>query len=92
MTLLSDRSLVVVVNVNVPRPWESTNNAMLAANTGRYTNAVLIDWNALSDGHAAYFWDDRVHLRPDGAKEYAALIASRIARPKPVAAGSIAAE
>ena len=92
MTFLADRKLVIVVNVSVPRPWESAVNQMLAANIGRFPNAVLIDWHASSDGHPEYFWDDHVHLRPDGAGEYAALIAGLIAKPAPVAAGSITSD
>ena len=38
---------VVFVNVDVPRPWEAPDNAVLAAGVARYPGvAVLADWNA----------------------------------------------
>ena len=40
---------VVFVNVDVPRPWEAADNAVLAAGVARYPGvAVLADWYALS--------------------------------------------
>jgi hypothetical protein len=65
---------VVVVNVKAPRPWESANNAVLAANAARYTNAVLVDWHGAGSAHPEYFWDDGIHLRPEGAQAYTALV------------------
>lgn len=75
MALLSGVDRVVIVNLSLPRTWEGSNNAMLAANVGRYANARLVDWNAAALDHPEYFWDDRVHLRPGGAAVYAAMIA-----------------
>ena len=45
-------------------------------------NAVLVDWQAASAGRYELFWRDGVHLRPDGAQIYAALIAGQ-AQPSP---------
>jgi len=75
MGLLAGVPRVVIVNVKVPRSWEGPNNAMLAANAGRYANAVLVDWHAAGVAHPEYFWDDGIHLRPEGARAYAALLA-----------------
>jgi hypothetical protein len=67
---------VVFVNVNVPRPWEATDNAVLAAGVARYPGvAVLADWNALSSPHPEWFTPDQVHLEPAGAQAMAALVA-----------------
>ena len=66
---------VVFVNVNVPRYWAATDNAVLAAGVARYPGvAVLADWNALSAPHPEWFTSDQVHLNPAGAAALAALI------------------
>ncbi len=67
---------VVFVNINVPRPWEAPDNAVLAAGVARYPGvAVLADWNALSTPHPEWFTPDQVHLEPAGAQALAALVA-----------------
>ncbi len=83
MALLADVRLVVFVNVKVPRPWEAPNNKVLAEGVQRYPNAVLADWHAASAGHPELFWDDGIHLRPEGAKAYAVLVAEALATPRP---------
>jgi lysophospholipase L1-like esterase len=70
---------VVVVNLKVPRTWEGANNAMLAEAVKRYTNAVLVDWHGASRNRPELFWKDGLHLRPNGAKVYAALLAQAVA-------------
>ena len=66
---------VVFVNVDVPRSWEVSDNAVLAAGVARYPGvAVLADWNALSSEHPEWFTPDQVHLEPAGAQALAALI------------------
>ncbi len=68
---------VVFVNVDVPRPWEAEDNAVLAAGVARYPGvAVLADWYALSSGHPGWFTPDQVHLEPAGAQALAQLVAS----------------
>jgi len=67
---------VVFVNINVPRPWEAADNAVLAAGVARYPGvAVLADWNALATPHPEWFTPDQVHLEPAGAQAMAALVA-----------------
>ena len=73
---------VVVVNTAVPRTWAAPNNATIAEAVARAPNAVLVDWQAASAGRYELFWRDGVHLRPDGAQIYAALIAGQ-AQPNP---------
>jgi peptidoglycan/LPS O-acetylase OafA/YrhL len=72
---------VVFVSVKVPRSWEGPNNSMLAENVARYSNAVLVDWRAASIDHPEFFWDDGIHLRPEGAQAYAQLIAGAVMAP-----------
>jgi hypothetical protein len=79
MGVLEGVRKVLVVNVTVPPGLEDPvavpNNAVLADGAGRYQNAVLVDWYAASVGHPEYFWEDGIHLTPEGAWAYAGLIA-----------------
>ena len=66
---------VVFVNVDVPRPWEAPDNAVIAAGVARYPGvAVLADWYTLSSPHPEWFTADQVHLNPAGAQALAQLI------------------
>jgi len=81
MQLLADVPRVVIVNVKVPRSWEGPNNAVLAAGVPRYPNAVLVDWHAASENRPELFWDDGIHLRPDGAPVYVDLVSAALRVP-----------
>jgi lysophospholipase L1-like esterase len=78
MRLAGSERRVVVVNDKVPRPWQDSNNAVLAAGVKRYPNAVLLDWYQASAANPNLFWSDGVHLRPEGAQLYAHLLAALI--------------
>ena len=78
MQVLAGVRKVVFVNVKVPRPWEAATNAALAAAPGKYAGTALVDWYAASANHPEYFWEDGMHLRPEGAAVYAKLIAAAI--------------
>ncbi len=70
---------VVFVNVDVPRPWETADNAVLADAVVRYPGvAVLADWYAESSGHPEWFTPDQVHLQPLGCAALADLIAQEV--------------
>jgi len=75
MTLLSDRNKVVIINAKVPRPWEEQVNDTLADGVKKYKNAVLLDWHSYGGAHPEFFYDDGIHLRPDGAAAYAQFVA-----------------
>ncbi|MGZ4799738.1 MAG: hypothetical protein ACXVL8_10620, partial [Acidimicrobiia bacterium] len=77
MDILKDRKRVVFLNLKVPRRWEQPDNDVLAANIPKYPNAVLIDWHSIGGAHPEYFYEDGIHLRPDGARAYVALIAQQ---------------
>jgi hypothetical protein len=72
---------VVFVNVNVPRPWAQPNNEVIAEGVDRYPSAVLADWYSASVDHPEYFVEDGVHLKIEGQKTYAALIAEKVEEP-----------
>ena len=78
MAELADAREVLVLNVKVPRPWETPNNRMLAEAVRRYPKAVLVDWHAASENHPEIFWKDGHHLRLKGAAVYADLIAQAL--------------
>jgi lysophospholipase L1-like esterase len=79
--VLQGERRVVFVNVKVPRVWEAPNNTVLTDGVKRYANAVLVDWSSAGSGHPEWFWGDGIHLRPDGAKAYAAMIAAAVSGP-----------
>jgi len=78
MVLLQDVPSVFILNVRVPRQWESTVNKVLAEGVQRYANATLIDWYAASEDHPEFFWKDGMHLRPEGAQAYTELIVEQL--------------
>jgi hypothetical protein len=72
--------LVVFVTVKEPRYWEGEVNGVLRDGVARWPHTQLADWYALSSGHPEWFWDDGIHLRPDGAAPYAVLVAAALSR------------
>ncbi len=91
LDLLKDRARVVVVNDNVPRSWNDTNNEVIASVVPDYPNAVLADWKSVSRGHPEYFVSDGIHLTSAGAHAYANLIKARSGLPKSSPAASASA-
>ena len=79
MQTLSDRRMVIVYNVRVTgKDWEAYNNKVIADGAKLYPNAVFIDWYAITANRPELFWNDRIHLRPEGAHFYAGLTAEAI--------------
>lgn len=72
----SEAGRVVLVNVRVPRPWESAVNRALSGATGRWPNTRLADWNGVSDGTPAWFDGDGVHVTDEGARALASVVAA----------------
>ena len=71
--------LVVLVNVRVPKDWEASVNATLAAVGATYPNVRLVDWYAATSGHPELLTSDGVHLTADGNAVYVDLIARAVA-------------
>ncbi|MFZ9100661.1 MAG: acyltransferase family protein [Candidatus Planktophila sp.] len=67
---LKNQPQIIVVNTAVPRPWKESNNELISEVAARYSQATLIDWSAISDGHPEYFAPDGVHLVPTGVSVY----------------------
>ena len=66
---------VVIINAHVSRPWEGQVNDTFAAGVPKYKNAVLLDWHSYGGAHPEFFYDDGIHLRPEGAAAYANFVA-----------------
>jgi lysophospholipase L1-like esterase len=82
MQILAGARKVVILNVKVPRHWEASNNAVLTEGVKQYPNAVLVDWRAASANKPELFWSDGLHIRPEGARIYADLIAAHVNPPE----------
>jgi hypothetical protein len=78
MQILFDFPSILLVNLRVARPWESSNNALLIEVADRYPNVILIDWAGASANRPELFLQDQVHLSPLGATTYADLIARQL--------------
>ncbi len=71
MSLLSDRTRVVIINAKVPRPWEQQVNDTLAAGVKRYKNATLLDWHGYASRTPSSSTTTRSTSAPKGAIAYA---------------------
>ena len=78
MQVLSGARRVVIVTAKVPRSWEEQVNSTLVDGSKHYKNAVVLDWHNIGGAHPEYFYDDAIHLRPEGAAAYTELVASAI--------------
>ncbi len=75
---LGNDKKIVLVNTRVPRAWESTVNSDLQKIAAEMPNTTLVDWFSASQGHDSYFNPDGVHLTPEGAEYYAAMLSQAI--------------
>ncbi len=74
MSIVGKERQAVFVNVKVPRNWELRNNRVIADGVERHPHASLVDWYGASVNRPEIFWEDGMHLRPEGAQLYADLI------------------
>ena len=66
---------VVFVNLRVPRDWEGSNNATLAAAASRYANVSVVGWHEFTESNPGVLWTDGIHLNAGAAWSYVGLIA-----------------
>ncbi|MBM7107382.1 O-acetyltransferase OatA [Brevibacillus laterosporus] len=71
---LGDVKQIILINTRVPRPWEGVVNTTLLEVANSHPNTLLVDWYTASAGKDSYFSPDGVHLEPEGAKAFAALL------------------
>ncbi|WP_442599819.1 acyltransferase family protein [Neobacillus sp. D3-1R] len=74
LELIGKERKVFLVNIRVPRPWESLVNKKLKEISTDYSNTMVVDWYSTSANHNEYFLNDGVHLKPAGAKAFAFMI------------------
>ncbi|MEY8437022.1 acyltransferase family protein [Atopobiaceae bacterium 24-176] len=78
---------VYLVGTFNPEGFQDEQNQRLRACAEKHDNVVYVDWAAVVAGHESeYLWDDRTHLRPEGAEAYLDMIARAVA-PQMVAEG-----
>ncbi|MBA2521801.1 MAG: acetyltransferase, partial [Solirubrobacterales bacterium] len=68
---------VYLVNVEVPRSWESEVNDELQQAVDSWPEATLIDWHATIAGHIDLTYDG-IHLDPEGDALYARMVRDAI--------------
>lgn len=68
---------VVAVTVWVPgKPWVEESNRALHAAAARFPWLRLADWHGAARDHPEWLGPDGVHAGPEGARQYAALVAA----------------
>ena len=72
---------VVFLTVKVTREWEEANNAVIARGAERHPRAVVVDWRTAVLERPDVLWTDDTHLRPEGARLYATLLAPYLTAP-----------
>lgn len=82
LTSLEDVQQVILVNTRVPKKWQNTVNTSLSKVAAEFDNVTVVDWHSSSEGKDSYFYTDGVHLKREGAKSYAELIAKAIQKEK----------
>ncbi len=74
-TALAGVQHVYLVNVVVPRSWQSEVNDELAQAVRDWPQATLVNWRNTAQVEETY---DGIHLRPKGAAAYSELIARSV--------------
>ena len=78
MSIAGPDRQVIFVNTEVPRDWQDSNNAVLAAGAARHANVTLIDWHGITKDHPELFAKDHIHLNGAGAELYTRLIVDAV--------------
>lgn len=78
LSILRDRTRVVVLTLKVPRSWEGGNNAVIRSVAKPFPNVRVVDWYWWGSRNDGWFWDDGYHLRPEGAAAYSRLVAKAL--------------
>ena len=72
------RRELVLVNSYEARPWESSNNRIIADAARRHRNVVLANWFATIQHRTNLLYPDEVHPQPPGARLYAHMIRAAV--------------
>jgi small basic protein len=63
---LSDRELVIIMNVYAQRKWQDENNIMLRKLANEYDNTKLFDWHEIVLSNSSLLSGDQVHPNQKG--------------------------
>lgn len=66
------------MNTRVPKDWQDTVNKMISEVASKFDNVSVVDWHSASKGKDNFFSGDGVHLHPEGAKFFAALLVDAV--------------
>jgi lysophospholipase L1-like esterase len=77
LALLRDVRHVVLINLKLPRSYESRNNDLISA-AAADPRVRVIDWRTASLAAKGLFGGDGIHLTAAGARLYAGLIAAAV--------------
>lgn len=80
--LIKNQPQIIVVNTAVPRGWRDENDALIAKYAQKYSQASVVDWRKISEGHPEYFAPDGVHLVPEGINAYVSAILTLLQAPE----------
>lgn len=70
LSMLADRTRVILVNTHVPRPWMESNNALFERVALDFPNVLIVRWSDVSEGQPDYFVSDGVHLTVIGQRVF----------------------
>ena len=76
--ILNGVPTAVVVTTRNQYTWQDEVNDVIRRGAERHPGVRLLDWHAATAPHADWLWDDGMHLRPEGAAAYAALVAESL--------------
>ena len=76
LTLLQDRSRVILVTPKAPRPWiaQATNAIKIAGKKFADGNVRVADWQVYAAGHRDWFYADGIHTKSEGSQQYANML------------------
>jgi hypothetical protein len=69
---------VIFINVHRPIGWEYYLNQKFAQGVARWSEAELIDWEALAHSEQGWFIKDQTHLSYDGSEAYVNAIQEKL--------------
>lgn len=73
-TIGKDRSIYWINVFGDSIQWEDDSNNAIARIVADNGNVHLIDWNSYASGHDSWFYNDGIHLKPEGQKNYAKMV------------------
>jgi RNA-binding protein YhbY len=71
--MLEGRDLLML-NIKAPVSWRDSSNRLLSQFAKSRNNVKLLNWSGIGGKHPEWFWNDQIHLRPEGAQAYSRLV------------------